>query len=97
MARVILPLGSTEAHGTIAGGMTFATGSWGQYVRVNVPRKDPRTPAQIKVRKAYGEMATLWKELEEEEREEYRRRAGGKGPSGYNLFEKETWPKIYKP
>jgi len=97
MARVILPLMSHEAHGTIAGGMTFATGRSGQYVKITTPPKDPRTPAQKKARKLYGEIASEGKELLEVERIEYRRMAGGKGIQGYCIFFKEKWKKNYKP
>lgn len=97
MARVILPLMSHEAHGTIAGGMTFATNKGGQYVKITTPKKDPRTPAQVKVRQAYGEIATEWKELNEDERGEWRATAGGKGLSGYNLYFKDKWPMVYNP
>jgi len=51
--------------------------------------KQPRTPAQQNVRKAYGRAVREWRALSKEKKEEYNERAKALKISGWNLFLKE--------
>lgn len=97
MAKIIFPCFSDEAHGKISYSLVFSTNAHGTYARLEFPKKDPATPAQIKVRRAYGNMGIEWGKLTEEDREEYRRRGRALKTNGYDLFFKEKWPDVYKP
>jgi len=93
----MFPLFSDEAHGKISYSLVFSTNAQGTYARLEFPKKDPDTPAQRKVRRAYGQMGMEWWKLTEEERKEYIRRGRALKTNGYDLFFKEKWGDIYKP
>ena len=51
--------------------------------------RNPKTPAQMACRKKYADSILAWRNLTNDEKREYNRKAGGMGMSGYNLFQKQ--------
>lgn len=95
MVRLKNPLMSVEAHGKLAGFLTFATNAWGQYAKFSPTQRDPRTKAQTKVRHAYGQVATLWRAMTDEEKAAYHEQAMINRRTDYNQFFHEVWPLLY--
>ena len=56
------------------------------FVRTYVKPDDPRTEKQAGRRDAFARLVTGWREIDETERDEWRRRARRKNMSGYNLY-----------
>lgn len=95
MVRLILPCMSIEAHGKIGIGIIFATNQWGQYAKFVPKKRITSTPAQKKVRHVYGQIATLWRFMAEEEKKTYHAEAVRNRRTDFNQFFHEVWPEIY--
>ena len=86
---------SIEAHGQLGKGIIFATNAWGQYVKFAATGRNPNTAAQRAVRKAYGDVFTVWRALSDEEQEVHRLRGRPFGRTGANQFFHENYQEYY--
>lgn len=89
MVKLTNPLFSHQAHGRI-GGIVYEGNRYCQYAKAYTPQRYKPTAAQIQQNYFFGEAADAWRDLPEEEKQEYRDRAVGMKMSGYNLFIKEN-------
>lgn len=71
------------------GGVVICRRGRGVYMRAWVRPKNPKTKAQRVHRSSFKEAVRAWKELPEQDKDAYRRRAKLTGRSGYNLFVSE--------
>ncbi len=60
-AKVVGPLMSMDASGTVAGTVTFAKWKGRNYVRQHVTPANPRSAAQTAVRATFAALVALWK------------------------------------
>ena len=71
MVKVIMPLCSSEARGTIAGFLTFSMRASGAQVRYQKKQKDVITEARTAQREKFITSKDWWHELTDEEQEEW--------------------------
>lgn len=69
MATTKGPLNSGKAKGTIGDAITFTSWRGRPVVRVNGPRKNPKTPMQRGMRKLTGFISKNWKTLSQNEQQ----------------------------
>lgn len=89
MVKCIGPLFSQSAHGK-CGAIVYQASKNGQIARTHVLQRYRPTAAQIQQNYFFGVAADGWKELTDEEKAEYDRRATPFRISGFNLFIKEN-------
>jgi len=68
MAKVLAPLFSLDARGTLAHAITFGANQYGNWVRRIVTRANPATPAQVAIRDLFLSSLNLWKIMSGEEK-----------------------------
>jgi len=84
MVKVLMPLGSLHASGTIAKAITFASTRGIQYARVNRPQRNPKTAGQIGFRAGFGFMSKQASTFTPEEEEAWREHRGRTGLTARN-------------
>lgn len=72
--------------GTIVKSKTACIRDGKQYFRTYVIPNDPKTAKQMEQRSKYARAVETWKQLSDDEKETYNRRAVNLNMSGYNLF-----------
>ena len=72
--------------GTIGKSKTACIRDGKQYVRTYVIPNDPKTAKQMEQRKKYASAVEIWKEMSDDEKDIYNRRAVNLNMSGYNIF-----------
>lgn len=83
MKAVPIPtFGFSGRHGS----MVFVVRGKTTYVRRYKKPHDPKTPAQHAHRLRFMEAVQAWRELSDEEKARYNKRAKRLGRTGYNLF-----------
>lgn len=89
MVKVINPFFSVSCRGKFSG-CVYQSGRWGQIVRTHVPQRYKPTALQLQQNYYFGVASDEWRDLTDEQREEYNRRAVGMKMTGYNLYIKEN-------
>ena len=87
--KVIFPLFSKSAAGTIADVLTFSKRKSGQQCRYQKRQKDVITAPRSSIRADYQKAVAAWGALSEVQQEVYVERAANLHYTGYNLFIKE--------
>jgi hypothetical protein len=90
MTKLIAPLGSHSASGSIAGAFTYSNRKSGAQVRFQKKQKDVITEARTEQRELYSSAVAGWNDLTDEEKDVYKNRAKNLQMSGYNLYIKEN-------
>lgn len=72
MSKVKNPLFSIDAYGTVSGLLTFQRENVGHQARINLPQKDPLTPAQLVMRSYYRQAQEQYRQLSPSLKEYYR-------------------------
>jgi len=89
MAKVIGPLFSLDASGTIAGAMTFSKWKGLNYVRLRVDPANPQTASQTSQRNTLAAAVSCWKNLTSVDavsKSSWDVSASGTHMSGFNRF-----------
>jgi hypothetical protein len=89
MAKILGPLHSISAAGSFGPRLTFSNRKSGQQVRIQKAQVYTPNTAQQTAREAYAAAYAGWNALSDEEKQEYKDRAGA-GMTGYNLYMKEN-------
>jgi len=89
MSKLIGPLLSLKASGSIAGNLTFSERKTGSQVRFQKKQKDVLTSDRVAHRARFLEAVASWNVLSEEEKLDYKHRAVSLAMTGYNLYLKE--------
>lgn len=85
-AKLVGPLLSLTASGSLGNTLTFQTSKGRNTVGVKFPRKKTRTPKQMKVRAVYGEAISFWRGFTDELKAPYNLLGQRQGISGLNYF-----------
>lgn len=72
--------------GTIGKSKTACIRDGKQYFRTYVIPNDPKTAKQKVQRRKYARAVEIWKQMPDDEKQVYNRRAAYLNKSGYNLF-----------
>ncbi len=94
MAKVLNPLFSLAASGRF-GNIVYETGPYGPYVRVHVPQRKKPTAKQLEQNYRFGICADKWRLLSDEDKRALDVRALPLQLSGFNLFIREEYDKLY--
>jgi hypothetical protein len=86
MAKLIGPLLSLNAHGTVADVLTFSKRKSGQQARYQHDQKDYTNPARDAQRTKFKNGIAWWKTLTDEEKSQYNTNAGPLHLTGFDLF-----------
>lgn len=89
MVKLINPLCSSSAAGRL-GGLIYESGRYGPYVKAHTPQRGKPTEAQLQQNYFFGVACDEWRELTEEQKEEYNIRARTLKMTGFNLYIKEN-------
>lgn len=89
MAKILGPLHSISAAGSFGPRLTFSNRKSGQQVRIQKAQVYTPNTAQQTAREAYAAAYAGWNDLSDEEKQEYKDRAGAT-MTGYNLYMKEN-------
>lgn len=93
MAKTVGALLSREAHGTLAGVITYQSNPRNKQAHKRLTRHDPETAAQLSRRSLFAAAVSAWQALSEAQKDVYRERASDTGGrSGYNIFISEYTP-----
>lgn len=86
MPRVVGPLFSGRASGSLGDGISFQGMSKGVRVEKRPRHKDRKSDVQLSHRALFKEAASSWRVLSPEGKAEYEDRASGLAMTGYNLY-----------
>lgn len=92
MAKVMGPLLSLDAKGTLKGGLNFVHGRDSQYVRrarTKIAPHDPKTNIQLFNRDYFSDIISIWHELDTETKIDFLDKASSMDMTSFNLYIKE--------
>ena len=91
MAKVVAPLLSFDAAGSVAGTLTFGKWKGRNYARQKVSPTNPNTAAQQTQRGTFALAVASWKAQDQSTQDTWTARAAALGlcMSGFNLYVKE--------